>query len=246
LTNFYSHDKQPQFTLSFFNLEVTMATPRIVMLGPQGSGKGTHGEYLASRLSIPHISTGNLLRDEISEQSELGKSIQAKMQAGSYMTDDIMEPLLAQRLRQPDCRSGWILDGYPRRETQVATLDRIVPPTAVIALELDDESAVQRLAGRWVCDQGHPWHIEHRWPADGLCAFDGSPLTQRSDDTEVAIRKRLAQYREETEPLIKQYKQRGIVLHVTAAIPISAVQKLLLLPEFWPLISEGLPATRTV
>ncbi len=222
-----------------------MATPRIVMLGPQGSGKGTHGEYLSSRLSISHISTGNLLREEKDRQTELGQSIQAKLDAGSYMSDEIMEPLLTQRLSQPDCQSGWILDGYPRRETQVATLDRIAPPTAAIVLELDDEMAVERLAGRRVCPQGHVWHTLERWPFDGLCAKDGLPLAARSDDTEDAIRKRLAQYKQETVPVIEMYQQRGIVLHITASMPISAIQKVMVLPEFWGLIAEGQPIIRT-
>lgn len=201
--------------------------PHIVILGPQGGGKGTQAMRLARRFRIPHISTGDVLRQEIASGSVLGKKIASIINKGNLVPSAMSNAAMKARLSQPDCRFGWIADGYPRRVDQATFLHRFQKPNVVIVLELTDQAAIRRLTGRRVCAQGHVYHLQHDPPQKkrGHCDHDGLPLKQRDDDTPSAIRKRLHIYHHETIPVIEWYHRKKIVVTIDAHPPIPAVYR---------------------
>lgn len=205
-------------------------TPRIVMLGPPGSGKGTQGLILAHRLLIPHVSTGELLRQAKQADTALGRQIRSALDAGKLVSDEEIEALLFARLDEFDCQAGWILDGYPRRVSQAATLDRYSPPTLAIAFDLPDQVAVDRLGHRYVCPHGHIYNDKFIGrPLDDCCIHCYLPLARRPEDTSLeVIHERLRLYRTVTEPIKEYYGPQGKLLLVKADPPISAVTKFIL------------------
>lgn len=201
----------------------------IVLMGAQGSGKGTQGEYLCARLSIPAISTGALLRKNVADGTQIGKQIKAILDAGHLVADEITQQMIAQRLADSDAARGFILDGYPRNARQLADLDAITTITHVLVLHITDEQAVERITGRRQCANNHIYHVLYNpSKVEGVCDVDGLPLMQRSDDTEDAVKKRLAIYHAETEPLIAIYSSRGIVHEIDAIGSVEDVQHRLL------------------
>ena len=192
-----------------------MAGLRIVFIGPQGSGKGTQAELLSARFSIPAISPGALYRDHIKRGTNIGKKAQEIVAAGDLVGDDLTKAVVQDRLSQPDTEHGFIMDGYPRNEQQRKDLADITEVDHVFIINISDELAIQRISGRRGCSQGHIYHMEFNPPKeDGVCDNDGEPLTQREDDTEESVKKRLAIYHEETQPIIDEYKQLGLVREV--------------------------------
>lgn len=211
--------------------------PRFVILGAQGAGKGTQAGLLSRHFHIPHISAGDLLRDEVASKSHLGRQIKRIIDRGEMVPDRLMSKMIQQRLERPDARRGWIVDGYPRYLAQAKTFDRFAKPNVVIFLELTDQAAIRRLSGRRVCPHGHIYHIRHHRPRRrGRCDHDGLPLKQRDDDTPTAIRRRLRLYHKVTEPLVGSYRHRGLVVAVDAHPVIKKVYKSLLirLNRVWP------------
>ncbi|MEE1940547.1 adenylate kinase [Streptomyces sp. TRM 70361] len=197
---------------------------RIVLVGPPGAGKGTQAAYLAKNLSIPHISTGDLFRANISQGTPLGQKAQEYMRAGQLVPDEVTIGMARDRMAEPDAAGGFLLDGFPRNLSQAEALDGILRETgteldAVLDLEVPEDEVVKRIAGRRMCrnDSTHIFHVEYSPPkAEGVCDACGGELYQREDDSEDTVRKRLEVYHSETEPIIDYYKAQELVVTISA------------------------------
>lgn len=197
---------------------------RIVLVGPPGAGKGTQALYLAKNLSIPHISTGDLFRANISQGTRLGKQAQEYMNAGRLVPDEVTVGMAVDRLSQQDAEHGFLLDGFPRNLGQAEALNSFVMEKgltldAVLDLEVPEEEVVKRIAGRRLCrkDGSHVFHVEYNPPkTPGVCDICGGELYQRDDDTEEAVRVRLDEYHTKTEPIIDYYKAQDLVVTISA------------------------------
>ncbi len=207
----------------------------LIMLGPPGSGKGTQAKILAEKYHIPHVSTGDMLRDEVRRGTELGKKAKAIMDRGELVPDEIVGAMILHRLDRKDCARGVILDGYPRNVAQARVLDGILAELGrtlerVILVDVGDEEIVRRLSGRRSCPKcGRVYHVEFNPSKDGRTCDDcGAELIQRDDDREDVVRERLRQYHEKTAPLIDFYGQRGLVVRVDGAQPVQAVTRAIL------------------
>jgi len=189
---------------------------KIVMLGPPGAGKGTYASRLNVSLGISHISTGDMVRDEIRAQTELGKKIKQYSDKGELVPDDIIIQLLADRLKKPDCKKGFILDGFPRTINQAEALDKISGIDVAVNLNVPDEIIITRLSNRVTCKKcGAIYNLLTLKPKkEGVCDSCGGELYQRYDDKPKVIQERLNVYREKTEPLIKYYKDKGLLKDV--------------------------------
>jgi adenylate kinase len=198
---------------------------KICLFGPQGSGKGTQSEKITALFGIPQLSPGNIFRKEIADGTELGQQVQAIMNRGELVPDEITNNLMQERLQQEDCLDGFVLDGYPRNLAQADALDTMTALSHVIVIEITDEEAVRRISQRRSCpNDGIVYHLESKPPQkEGVCDSCGGPLIQREDDKPEAIRKRLAIYHEQTEPLFKRYEDRGILYRVDGTGSIDAV-----------------------
>lgn len=190
----------------------------LILLGPPGAGKGTQAARLVEDFNLPWVSTGDMLRAAVTEGSELGIKAKEYMDAGNLVPDDLIVALIVERIGEPDCSDGFLLDGYPRTipqadalEQALRGLDRSVAATLLV--ELNDEEVVRRLSGRRMCVKGgHGYHLEFDPPKhEGICDQDGSRLIQRDDDVPEVIRRRLAVYHEQTEPLAAYYEDRGML-----------------------------------
>ncbi len=197
---------------------------RIVLVGPPGAGKGTQAQYLARNLSIPHISTGDLFRANISQGTPLGKKAQEYITAGQLVPDEVTIAMAKDRLEQSDTEGGFLLDGFPRNLNQAQVLDEILAERgialdAVLDLEVPEDEVVKRIAGRRICrnDSSHVFHVAYSAPkAEGVCDVCGGELYQREDDREETVRKRLEVYHTETEPIIDYYKAQELVVTISA------------------------------
>ncbi|MFG2128231.1 adenylate kinase [Streptomyces sp. NPDC048751] len=197
---------------------------RIVLVGPPGAGKGTQAAFLAKNLSIPHISTGDLFRANISQQTELGKLAKSYMDAGNLVPDEVTIAMAKDRMEQPDAENGFLLDGFPRNVSQAEALDELLETEgmqldAVLDLEVPEDEVVKRIAGRRICrtDSSHVFHVTYKPPAkEGVCDVCGGELYQRDDDSEETVRKRLEVYHTQTEPIIDYYKAQGLVVTISA------------------------------
>ncbi|MGP3927346.1 adenylate kinase [Streptomyces sp. 8N616] len=204
---------------------------RIVLVGPPGAGKGTQAAYLAENLSIPHISTGDLFRANISQGTPLGRQAKQYMNAGELVPDEVTIGMAKDRLEQPDAADGFLLDGFPRNLNQAKALDEIlveegIALDAVLDLEVPEDEVVKRIAGRRTCrsDSAHTFHVEYKKPkTEGVCDECGGELYQREDDSEETVRKRLEVYHSETEPIIDYYKAQGLVVTISALGKVSEV-----------------------
>lgn len=204
-----------------------MTTKQFVLLGPQGSGKGTQAKVLAARLGIPHISTGDMFRDNISRGMSLGTQAKAFMDKGALVPDELTNEMVKERLQRADAQAGFVLDGYPRNVVQADFLHAIIPQVRAIVLELSDPEAVARIAGRRTCSKcGAIYHLQFDPPKVlGLCDKCGGELTQRTDDVEAAVRRRLAAYHQETEPLVAYYHARHALIEIDGTPPIGEVSQ---------------------
>ncbi|WP_369272862.1 adenylate kinase [Streptomyces sp. R11] len=197
---------------------------RIVLVGPPGAGKGTQAAFLAKNLSIPHISTGDLFRANISQQTELGKLAKSYMDAGNLVPDEVTIGMAKDRMEKPDAEGGFLLDGFPRNVSQAEALDEMLQSEsmkldAVLDLEVPEEEVVKRIAGRRICrkDSSHVFHVTYSKPKkEGVCDACGGELYQRDDDSEETVRKRLEVYHTQTEPIIDYYKTQGLVVTISA------------------------------
>jgi len=197
---------------------------RIVLVGPPGAGKGTQAAFLAKNLSIPHISTGDLFRANISQQTELGKLAKSYMDAGNLVPDEVTIGMAKDRMEKPDAEGGFLLDGFPRNVSQAEALDEMLQSEsmkldAVLDLEVPEEEVVKRIAGRRICrkDSSHVFHVTYSRPKkEGVCDACGGELYQRDDDSEETVRKRLEVYHTQTEPIIDYYKTQGLVVTISA------------------------------
>ena len=203
---------------------------RVIMLGPPGAGKGTQASRIAEVYGIPHISTGDMFRANLRDQTELGLEAKSYMDSGGLVPDDVTNRMVADRLTWDDAADGWVLDGFPRTTPQAEALSEILDEQGtsidvVLRFAVDDEEVVQRLSGRRVCRQcGETYHVDFRPPAEeGVCDHDGGELHQRDDDREEVIRERLATYARDTEPLEQYYAERGLLRDVEAVGDIDEV-----------------------
>jgi len=207
----------------------------IVFLGPPGAGKGTQAKILIERYGIPQISTGDMLREHRAKGTELGKQAQEYMDRGQLVPDEIILGMVKERLSQPDCERGFILDGFPRTVAQAEALDRILAEMGkelnfALALIVPDELLVERLTGRRTCKNcGMMYHIKYKPPkVEGKCDVCGGQLYQRADDNEETVRNRLKVYHEQTAPLIEYYKNKGILREIDGSKSIEEITQQLI------------------
>lgn len=197
---------------------------RIVLVGPPGAGKGTQAAFLAKNLDIPHISTGDLFRANISQGTELGLKAKAFMDAGDLVPDEVTIGMAKDRMEQPDAVNGFLLDGFPRNVAQAEALDEALKAEdmeldAVLDLEVPEDEVVKRIAGRRVCrnDSAHVFHVTYNAPkTEGVCDVCGGELFQRPDDSEETVRRRLEVYHKQTEPIIDYYRAQNLVATISA------------------------------
>lgn len=200
---------------------------KIIIFGPQGSGKGTQAHILSEELSIPHITMGDLLRTEAKSGSDLGQKINAIINEGKLAPDEIAFSLISERINMQDCSNGCILDGFPRSIEQAHLLNGIFKAEAAFEIWISDEEAILRIGGRRTCSNcGTVYHLLYNPPAlDGKCGKCGAELIIRDDDKEDVIKKRLEIYHAQTEPLIKYFNEQGIYLKINGMPPIPEVTR---------------------
>ena len=200
---------------------------RTILLGPPGAGKGTQAVRIVEKYGIPHISTGDIFRDNIKRQTELGKKAQEYMNKGELVPDDLVIEIATDRLLRDDCKKGFLLDGFPRTVYQAEKLDEFMQAHGgkidhVINLEVEDDLLIFRLTGRRVCKQcGASFHVVNIPPkVEGICDRCGGELVQRSDDTEETVKNRIAVYKEQTMPLIDYYTKADNISTLDGAAPL--------------------------
>ena len=188
----------------------------LILLGPPGAGKGTQAKQVAQLYGVAHLSTGDMPRDYATRGTELGRRIQAIMNRGELIPDDVVVAMIENRIGEPDCAHGFILDGFPRNVAQAQVLDAMLgrkgwPEPVVINLRMDESRILRRLTGRRVCKVGGEIYNIYDYPpkSPGRCDRDGGELVQRDDDREEVIRKRMAAYRELTQPVAEHYRERS-------------------------------------
>lgn len=202
----------------------------IVLLGPPGVGKGTQAKILAETASLPHISSGDLFRENIKNETELGKLAQSFMNKGELVPDDVTIGMIRARLSQLDCVNGALLDGFPRTSVQADALEKLLAEFGgsvnhVPYITAAEPVLVERLGGRWTCRaNGHVFHEKHNPPKQaGVCDLDGSELYQRDDDKSETVLRRIQVYFGQTAPLIEYYRQRGLLTEINGAQAIAKV-----------------------
>lgn len=203
---------------------------RLILLGPPGAGKGTQAGRITATHHVPHISTGDILRANVKEGTELGREAKRYMDAGDLVPDEVIIGMVGARVGEPDAVEGFLFDGFPRTVPQAEALEALLvqrgtPLDVVLELVVDHDEVVRRLTGRRTCSGcGHIFHVEFDPPTtEGVCDACGGDLVQREDDTEDVVRNRLAVYREQTEPLVDFYSQRGLTRQLDAAGPVDEV-----------------------
>jgi adenylate kinase len=203
---------------------------RVVLVGPPGAGKGTQAQFLASHLSIPKISTGDIFRDNVSHGTALGRRAQAYMERGDLVPDEVTIAMVTDRLADEDTQAGFLLDGFPRNVPQAETLKKMLLSwdaklDVVLELVVDDDEVVRRLSGRRTCRRcGRIWHESFDPPlVAGICDDCGGELFQRDDDREETIRHRLEVYQEQTAPLVSFYADEGTLLGLDATGPVDEI-----------------------
>jgi adenylate kinase len=221
----------------------------IVLLGPPGAGKGTQAKLIAQHYGIPHISTGDILRSNVAWGTELGKKAKAVMERGELVSDDLVNGMVADRIKQPDCDRGFVLDGFPRTVAQAEWLDHELAgkagntrPTVVIDVDVSYNQLLQRLTGRRACPvDGKIYNIYLQPPKEnGVCDVCGTQLFQRVDDTEEVISERLKSYERQTLPLEDFYRKQGRLRRINGEQPVEQV-----LAEMFRAIEGGAAAAGT-
>jgi adenylate kinase len=212
-----------------------MRAHALIFLGAPGAGKGTQAREVAKYYGIPQISTGDMLRDAVKRETALGLAAKARMEAGKLVPDDVVDGIVAERINEPDCKDGFILDGFPRTISQAQFVERILDAKGerrplVLDIEVTEELLLKRLTGRRTCPTcGEIYNIYFNPPkVDGVCDKDGGKLLQRSDDNETSIRQRLEAYHKQTSPLIEYYRGQGVLLALNGDKEPEAIAKGLL------------------
>ena len=203
----------------------------IILLGAPGAGKGTQAKLIAAHYGIPHISTGDILRDNVARGTDLGRKAKAVMERGELVSDDLVNGMVAERLMRPDCERGFVLDGYPRTVVQAEWLDREVAgrkdgrAPVVVNVVVGYNQLLQRLTGRRTCPvDGKIYNIHFQPPKnEGVCDLCGTQLIQRVDDTEAVISERLKSYERQTLPLENYYRKQGSLRRVQGELPVEQV-----------------------
>lgn len=211
--------------------KTAQTTTNLVLLGPPGAGKGTQARMLENRFGLVQLSTGDLLRAAVAAGTEAGKQARAVMERGDLVSDEIVIAILRDRLAQDDCAAGVIFDGFPRTTVQAEALDALLAGmgqaiTAAISLDVDDESIVERISGRYVCAGcGEGYHDSFKKPArNGICdTCGGTEMTRRADDNAETVGQRLRAYHAQTAPLIAYYGDRGALTRIDAMAAIDSV-----------------------
>lgn len=204
----------------------------VVLMGGPGAGKGTQAKRLESELGLPQVATGDLFRKHIKNRTELGLLAQEYIDAGELVPDEVTVGIVRERLSEPDCARGALLDGFPRTINQAVALDELLAEMGarigiVPFIQVSPDVLLQRLAGRWTCTKcGHVFHTLFNPPkVEGVCDFDGSPLYQREDDTVETQKHRIEVYFEKTAPLLDYYRERGLLVEVNGEQSIEGVQQ---------------------
>ncbi|MBP9040342.1 MAG: adenylate kinase [Anaerolineaceae bacterium] len=204
----------------------------IVLLGPPGAGKGTQAQIIAEKYQLVHVSSGDLFRENLKNQTELGKHAQTFMSRGELVPDDVTIAMVRERLARPDCRNGALLDGFPRTPAQASALAEMLKEfngavNVVPYISVPAEILIERLSGRWTCrSNGHVFHEKFNPPAiAGICDLDGSELYQRDDDKAETVKNRIKVYQEQTSPLIEYYRKNGLLVEIDGTKPIEEVTK---------------------
>ena len=207
--------------------KVKSLTLNLVFLGPPGVGKGTYAKELSKRYNIPHISTGDIFREEIRKGTELGKKVKSYVERGELVPDEIVIEVVRKRLSQDDCKRGFILDGFPRTINQAIALDSIVKVDLVFNFVAPKSVIIERLSGRRICRKcGAIYHIKFNPPKrPGICDKCGGPLYQREDDKPEVIEERLRVYEKQTAPIVDYYRKKGILVEVDASRNMEEVIK---------------------
>jgi adenylate kinase len=205
----------------------------LILLGPPGAGKGTQAERLQADFKLAHISTGDMLRSQVAQGTELGVQAKGYMDKGELVPDEVIVGMITERIQEPDAREGFLLDGFPRNESQADELDAALREhsrrlTGVLMIEVADDEVVRRLTGRRVCvkNPSHIYHVDLDPPKhEGVCDQDGSRLIQRDDDSEETIRRRLEVYHAQTAPLIDYYEDTGLLRRFDGTRPPDEVHR---------------------
>jgi adenylate kinase len=194
-----------------------MSELNLILLGPPGAGKGTQAERLQEDFPLAYIATGDILRQAVKDGTDLGRKAKEYMDRGDLVPDDVIIAVILDRLAEQDTSDGFLLDGFPRTDKQAVALDEALKKvdrrlTAALLIDVPEDDLVRRLSGRRVCPNGHTYHVEHNPPKkEGVCDVDQEPLTQREDDREETVRKRLEVYREQTSPLVEYYDDHDLL-----------------------------------
>jgi adenylate kinase len=203
---------------------------RLVLVGPPGAGKGTQAHFIASHLSIPRISTGDIFRYNVTNHTKLGAQAKEFMDRGDLVPDEVTVAMVRDRLGEDDAKEGFLLDGFPRNVPQAETLKKMLAETdikltVVLELEVDEDEVVRRLSGRRTCRRcERVWHVLYDPPSrEGICDDCGGDLFQRDDDKEEVIRHRIEVYKSQTEPLVAFYADEGILAVIDAAGPVEEI-----------------------
>lgn len=189
----------------------------LILLGPPGAGKGTQAERLQEDFELAYVATGDLLRKAVADETDLGREAKSYMDRGDLVPDEVIIGVILQRVKDPSCDDGFLLDGFPRTTAQAEALEQELGGlgrriTATLLIEVPNDDLVRRLSGRRICPQGHVYHVEFNRPKrEGVCDIDGEPLEQRPDDREETIRNRLDVFHEQTSPLVAFYEERDLL-----------------------------------
>lgn len=197
----------------------------IIFLGPPGAGKGTQAQIVCQRLGIPQVSTGDMLRAAIAAGTEMGRKAKEYMDQGQLVPDEVVIGIVKDRLADPDCQKGYILDGFPRTVEQAKALSTFAKIDVAINLDVPDDVLVKRLSGRRVCPLcGAPYHVD-RLNGETVCRADGTPLIQRDDDKAETVLNRLAVYHQKTAPLIDHYREAGLLKNIGGSLSLEEISE---------------------